>query len=200
MALPNSTNGFCYIYQGAHVTVKGVFRGIIGDEKGLTEMYDIKGQAGWKCCISCRNVFNFIHKDKGRVSTEGEVGLDCADRSAFEPLSNRKLYKFVDRLIEGTNRADVEMKSGINYNPFGVLFCPALRNSVRLGQHYIRDWQHTLASHGCMSAQVAGVMYALKKSNIPWADSETFSQKCHESKSAPTFNPEMFAGKPCTIG
>ena len=101
----------------------------------------------------------------------------------------------MDRLIEGTNRADVEMKSGINSNPSGVLFCPALRDIVRLGEHYIRDWQHTLGSHGCMSAQVAGVMVALKKYHTPWADSATCSQTCHESRSAPTFNPEMLSGK-----
>ena len=86
--ISNFTNGFRYIYHGALVSVKGVFRGIIADEKGLKEMFDIKGQAGCECCISCKNVFNVIHKDKGRVSTEWEVGLDCADRSAFEALSN----------------------------------------------------------------------------------------------------------------
>ena len=190
----NFTKGFRYIYRGALVTARGVFRGIIGDEKGLKEMYDIKGQAGWKSCISCKNVFNFIHKD-GHTSTEWDVGLNCADRSRFKPLSNRKVQRLVDRLIEGTDRHDVEMQSGINYNPLGVLFCPELRNIVRIGDHYIRDWQHTLASHGCMSAQVGGVMAALKKLNIPWVESEAFSQKCHEPKSAKTFNSELFSSK-----
>ena len=195
--ISNFTNGFRYVYRGALVTVKGVFRGIIGDEKGLKEMYDIKGQAGWKSCISCKNVFNFIHKDNDHVPmpADWEVGLECADRSKFKPLSNRALYQLVDLLIEGTDRYNVEMRSGINYNPLGVLFCRELRNIVRIGEHYIRDWQHTLASHGCMSAQVGGVMAALKKYNIPWAESETFSQKCHESKSAPKFNSELFSSK-----
>ena len=39
--IANFTNGFRYIYRGAHVSVKGKFCGIIGDEKGLKEMYDI---------------------------------------------------------------------------------------------------------------------------------------------------------------
>ena len=189
--IANFTKGFRYIYRDAHVSVKGKFCGIIGDEKGLKDMYDIKGQAGWKCCLSCKNVYNFIHKRGGR-STKGEVGLECADRSRFKPLSNRQLHKVVDRLIEGVNRDDVEMKSGINYNPLGVLFCPELRHIVRPLDHYIRDWQHTMASHGCMSAQVAGVMDALKKNCIPWAGSETFSRSCHEPKSKKPCNPEMF--------
>ena len=87
------------------------------------------------------------------------------------------------------------MQSGINYIPLGVLFCPELRHIVRPLEHYIRDWQHTLASHGCMSAQLAGVMDALKKNGIPWAGSETFSRSCHESKSKTPCNPEMFSSK-----
>ena len=72
----NFTSGFFIVYKGAHNMCRACFKGIIADEKGLKEAFDIRGQAGTKPCISCQNMFNFIHKDEGREEDDYKLGLD----------------------------------------------------------------------------------------------------------------------------
>ena len=77
----NFTNGCAtYIYKGSHKIYTATLAGIIGDEKGLKEFFDIKGQEGWKVCMSCANVFNFLHKDGTRARSKYELGIDVVDR------------------------------------------------------------------------------------------------------------------------
>ena len=41
--------------------IKASLKGIISDEKGLKEAFDIKGAGGKKPCISCQNILSLIH-------------------------------------------------------------------------------------------------------------------------------------------
>ena len=61
----------------------------------------------------------------------------------------------------------LEVRSGINYNPHGLLGDAQLRAVIDPIKHYIRDWQHSICSNGVGSLEIAAVMRALKDVGIP---------------------------------
>ena len=81
----NFTKGFqIHKPDGGFQMLRATFKGWLADEKALKEFNDIKGQAGTKPCISCQNVFNFIHKKKTETMDHirsGSIALIVRDTS-----------------------------------------------------------------------------------------------------------------------
>ena len=178
----NFTKGFTYLRKGGIEFGRASFSGFIADEKGLKEFYDIKGQGGTKPCISCKNVKHFLHKKPmgERPASAYVVGLDVTDRSTLGPHSNKSFYAMVDRLRQYANDLedteldrktrsrlrkqleDTQQLFGLNYNPIGMAFDDELRSVIKPVDHYIRDWQHTLASSGVASTELAACLHAFR--------------------------------------
>ena len=140
-----------------------------------------------------------IHKHDD-VAVPWAVGVDVVNRDQLDSHTNKTTYKIVDRLAAcppPSAANELETVTGVNRAPPGMLSCPELRAIVQPIHHYIRDWQHTtLASHGVISSQIAGVMRELKRRRIPWADAEQFSLACHESVDRRSkFNASLFSSK-----
>ena len=97
------------------------FGGFLADEKGLNEFMDIKGQAGTKPCVNCKNVKHFIHKDRERAAD-----LDVCAGEFIDRHTDESFYAMVDMLIEAKRNnmsakdfEGLEKVSGINYNADG---------------------------------------------------------------------------------
>ena len=185
--LANLSNGCFYVHRGKHKRYTGRFGGILADEKGLKEFFAIKGQAGWKPCLSCKNVHNFLHRQSPPPDGSWEVGLDVVDRTRLEYNTNSIVFAMVDR-VNNPRLSKIELEKlekilGVNRNPEGILACPLLRGIVRPIEHYVRDWQHTLASHGVIGSHLAGLFGALKRRDISWNGIADFSQLCCFPKS-----------------
>ena len=166
----NLAKGFFITRGGSQRLCRSAFAGFIADEKQLKEIYDIKGQAGVKPCISCQNVVNFIHKDASRAFGDYIIGLDCVDRRRFVPHTDESLFAMHDRLEAAVGHMtpdafqELERQFGVNYNPLGVLACKELRNVFKPLTHYIRDWQHTLVAGGVADTTMAATLWDLKRS------------------------------------
>ena len=180
----NLRTGVTFMHNGSTVFYTARFKGFLADEKGLKEFYDIKGQAGFKCCISCQNVVNFLHK-KSAAEQERQtyaIPLDIDDFDKLKIHDNASFYEMVDLLeeahtaLETAKEAgerfghlakalkDLEYKCGINYNEDSFLFCRTLRGTViQPVDNYFRDWQHTLASSGVAGTEIACVLTVLQK-------------------------------------
>ena len=173
----NFRTGIFYNFKGAEVIYRSSFKGIIADEKGLKEAFSIKGASGLKVCPSCQNIFNFDHKEEDVVVGRSiyRLGVDSIDRRAWIPHSNESIFVCHNRLStmveEGLYRRKGEFKklqieTGVNYNPFGLLGDPSLRTVIKPVDHYIRDWQHTYCSNGVASSHLAAALHAICKCPI----------------------------------
>ena len=132
---------------GAQILVRGQlvmfmarFRGNAGDEKGLKDVYDIKGAAGIKFCISCMNAALRRYRTGSYWRPEG-----CPDIRQFVPHTNSSIYKLVDDLkskhstLSKTDFEELETNWGINYSPRGVLFRDDTRDILDPVDHYLKD-------------------------------------------------------------
>ena len=162
----NFTNGFFVLHKGVERVCTAGFGGILSDEKALKEFFDIKGQAGCKPCIQCKNISNFIHKSDDDHNTGYVRSLACADRLQWVAHTNNSVYKMIDRLRQA-NASDRQILSsifGVNLNIYGLLTCEEPKSIVKPIDHYCRDWQHTLLSSGVAGSHVAALMNNLRKS------------------------------------
>ena len=166
----NFEKGFYLTYNGAKYIVRVTFKGFIADEKGLKCMYDVKGASGTKPCIGCQNVFNFIHKRRGPRDA-GKLGLDITSLDEVAPHDDASIIAAHDRLLAASldptvnNAAFEEMQKllGINFNPLGILGDQELRPFLRPVSMYFRDLQHTLASGGVASTELAVFLNLFQK-------------------------------------
>ena len=82
----NLADGF-YIKRpdGSMRPCRARFKGFLADEKGLKELYCLKGASGFKCCPSCLNVTNRV-----RIPDDHPVvGIDCPNRDRFQRCTDR---------------------------------------------------------------------------------------------------------------
>ena len=193
--------GCMYVHGGEHRMYSGSFAGIIGDEQGLKEFFGIKGQAGWKPCLCCTNLCNFLHKQSDIIDTIPEswaVFVDEIDRNRFKSHTNASAREMWDRIHNAASkgvRDHLQMVFGVNHEPEGIVSHPRLRNIVLPVDHYIRDWQHTLASHGVIGSFCAALLHALKEHGVRWIEIAEFSSLCKFPKKHTSFNKEIFSKK-----
>ena len=73
-------SGAQILVQGQLVQFAARFRGNAGDEKGLKDAYDIKGAAGIKFCISCKNAALRRYRGSSPVSSSCLSDIDGEQR------------------------------------------------------------------------------------------------------------------------
>ena len=61
---------------------------------------------------------------------------------------------------------ELEQCFGLQYNPDNLLFDNRCRSLIQPVDHYIRDWMHTLVSHGVFGTETAMLFAALRSSRI----------------------------------
>ena len=125
----------------------------------------LKGAAGSKPCIVCRNVVQFVDADS--MAGSRYVGIDVVNRTLLEYQSNNDIYQIADRLQHtSTHRTRTQLEHeekafGISYIPGGLLFDNHIRGLLHPVDHYIRDPQHVLLSGGVAGTHMARLLATL---------------------------------------
>jgi hypothetical protein len=172
--------------RGVHINCDGggyvataVFGGFLADLLGHKELTEWKGTGGIRCCISCDNVINMLHRKPKRGTNE--VAANCYDYSKFVVATNETLFNRVDRLHDMATRGrcvkKLETQLGLNYRPQALLRDVGIRDIYMPVDHCIRDWQHTVCQDGIANTHIANLLHALKeKVNCPMDRVQDFSQ------------------------
>ena len=163
----NFSSGVLIHIDGREKMARAILKGIIADEKGLKEAFDIKGASGTKPCISCQNIWNFIHKR--RVAPGYRIALNNVRQEDWIPHTDEsifELHKLVSDIAASGPRSSTKVSkfqtdTGVNHNPLGLLGNPTLQAIVKPVTHYIRDWQHTYCSNGVASWHLAAVLHVV---------------------------------------
>ena len=162
---PSFSSGIVVQCRDRALMVKCKFAGFIADEKALKEFMCLKGAAGSKPCITCRNVVQFIEPEVlagSRFVLQSEI-----DSRLFGYQTSDDIYDIADRLSAVAalgNKAALhraEQALGVNFEPDGVLHATDLRGVCRPIEHYIRDPMHVLVSGGVAGTETARVIASI---------------------------------------
>ena len=162
---PNFATTGCILNSGDQgVLFKAHFAGFLGDEKGIKEIFNAKGPAGIRPCLTCKNVVQFL--GGSITSTSYLQGID-AQRSMFDRATDDEVAQAADMLRDiaaagpRSRLEKAEKASGINYEPNSLLYEESLRSIVKPVSGWIRDWMHMLCVSGvanCELEQLLGVL------------------------------------------
>jgi hypothetical protein len=169
------------------------FRGFLGDEKALKEVFGLKGAGGTRPCPNCANVVQFLDL-RGTL-----VGIGCPDRHRFTNVSDAGMYHIADRLraYHGP-RAGLdllEQTSGVNFEPNGVLFDDDLREFLLPVSHYLRDWMHVIAVHGAGGTELAFFFHELIRNGFTYEVIQRYMSVWTVPHAHPKIEPEWFSPK-----
>ena len=106
--------------------------GILGDEKGMKEVFATKGYNGTRPRLHCLNLCQFLPADDESTL----VGIDALPESVV-PTTDALVWEMVAQLREttatGTTRelAELEKRLGILHCPGGLLYDPIIPQAFR---------------------------------------------------------------------
>lgn len=140
------------------------FHKLIADEAACKAAWCVKGAAGLRLCMDCKNVVAASvcsHDTSGYL-----VGIDCADRDKFDPMEEGDLVRSYDILAamvaENRRRNHIknyEKASGVNYEPDGLLADEELRPLVPPSST-VRDPMHVMLAGGVLNWEIYALLHA----------------------------------------
>ena len=136
------------------------------DEKALKEVWFCKGSGGKKPCLQCPNV---VHKTMHDDLPPGFVDICEPDASKFGSVEDSELYEWFDELAaikgRGGNIQELEIMSGVKYDPTALLGSIRLRGIIKPSQNRY-DVCHTHYSNGIVQHEIDLVVSALGADHI----------------------------------
>ena len=175
--------------------VTGCFEGFVGDEKAHKEIFGIKGASGLRPCMTCKNVCRTLPVQ----DDDYLIDIGCSDYEKLDFHTDESIVEILDLLSELSTRktklAALEKNTGFKYCPTGLLFDSKLR-AASLSQYskwMIRDWMHTLVSHGVASTEIALLLRHLKTAHgIRFEELTSYSARCNLPRALPSPKKEWF--------
>ena len=173
---PSFTTGFMLPSPDGPYMVKGIFAGWLADLVGHKEITEWKGTSGNRCCIPCHN----LHAKKIGVDANGDIGLDCHDRSKWILRSDSDVYAIIDDLVVKRSTMGPTAftaactDAGWNIIPNGLLLDFDLRDVYLPVSHCIVDWQHTMCQDGVGNSCLAATLLALEGRGFTLNQVQTF--------------------------
>ena len=178
---------------------KGRFAGFLGDEKGLKGVYNTKGPSGTKCCLSCKNVVQFM--DTEVADHPYLVSFRCCHCQKFDKCSDNDVWDIVDELsrIAATGTAEelklAQQSFGLNYDAEGLLFDRSLRETLKPITHWLRDWMHVMCVAGCANVEVEQIVNVLRSSGVDLQHVTNYFDQFVLPKSHGKVNKDWFTNK-----
>ena len=176
------------LVNGVDVYIRAGLGGILADEKGLKQVYDVKGSSGTKPCLVCKNMTS-KHKD---LSGHGYfVGLHCSKYASLDRHSDESFYEMVDLLLEKQphlKKGEFQKYCqvlGLNFSPEGLLFQPDLRPLVKPVTGTFWDWMHVLVSGGLADVELGLFTQRIVAEGIPLSKIEAFVLQFQGFKGGP---------------
>ena len=139
--------------------------GLMGDEKGMKEVFNTKGPNGSRPCLSCKNCVQL----SGGELDEGSFlkSARCPDPSLFVRNTDAEVYEAADLLRDAARAgiaaevAKLEKASGIVFDEHSLLFDAHCRTFVRPVTGWLRDWMHIFAVGGCANIEIEQLVATL---------------------------------------
>ena len=188
-----STHGLqngCILQNGQRsLMITGRFGGFMADEKALKEIYDMKGQAGNIICLSCaltvRN--RWVHTDGvGAIKFwEPEAGM-------MSTTTKEHIHEIVRRIKEDPDNESLQRQLGVNFNEDGIMFDDAFLDMTDPIRFYIRDWMHTLVSHGVVGTELALLCKHLQTLHVPLDVVQAYARQFHLPRCRGTVTDAFF--------
>ena len=148
------------------------FGRLLGDEAAGKSVWSVKGAAGTRPCLDCKNVVSIATDRKESLIDFDDahylVDISCPDVARFDPMSNEELWRSHDILSRmkttpGITRAEfenVEKASGVVFNPDGLMADLELRAHVKPSSN-ARDPMHTVLANGVMNTEIYAFLRAV---------------------------------------
>lgn len=162
--------GVAIVNDNRHHLVRARFGGFVADEKALKETFSLKGASGSKPCLTCSNVVRLIAPEA--LQESNLVNMSCCAASSLVYHTKASVLQMVDRVRAAREHnmpqaqiSKLEQACGITFDPDGVLADQHCRQIVDPVNHYIRDWMHTIASHGVAGTEMCMLIKTLVQSN-----------------------------------
>ena len=153
----------------------------IADEGALKQGIDCKGSSGLRPCAACKNVLMRGSDIANRDASGYLVEVTCSNFNRFDFASDKDMFDVVDMLNarKGHLRAgafkQLQMSSGFNFNPLGVLADVELRPHSRPAASWTYDPMHCIYSNGIAAVQIHLFLESMKtKTHLQWRDLENF--------------------------
>ena len=175
------------------------FGGILGDNKGLKEVYGVKGSSGSRCCTSCKNIVQFLDQQ-----VEGHpylLSMKSPDKSRFDRTTDDDVWAIVDelrRIATTCPKAELLLAQqiyGINYLPEGLLFDDSLRGVLQPVKHWLRDWMHVMTVSGCANVELEQMLHRLKRANVQYEHIKDYCCRFILPQANGKVNPDWFTEK-----
>ena len=154
---------------------------MIADEAAIKQVLDCKGASGIRCCPSCKNV---VAKDSDlaeRDATGYLVEVTCSDTSRFDHASDTDMFQIADLLERSRGTLGIgafkqlEISTGFNFNPLGLLADKELRPYSRPASSLTWDPMHCLWSNGIVGFEVHNLLQRMvSTTSFTWSDLEMF--------------------------
>ncbi|CAE7259090.1 unnamed protein product [Symbiodinium sp. CCMP2592] len=140
-------------------------------------VFGIKGDAGSRFCMLCKNAcaFNSSRDIHGEEDDEVFSGVcDLLRRSDLALCSDAEVFESVDRLKkradEGCSKQDMarwQQATGFNLEPHGLLLAPKLRSVLRPVSQYCHDWMHATCANGTLTLVLFLVLQTMQQAKVP---------------------------------
>ena len=196
---PNFATTGCILNSGDQaVLFKAHFAGFLGDEKGIKEIFNSKGPAGIRPCLTCKNIVQFLQDSI--TSATYLQGID-AQRSKFDRATDAEVFQAVDMLrgiaVEGprSRLERAERACGINHEPNSLLYDDSLRSIVRPISGWIRDWMHMLCVSGVANCELEQLLGVLNRRGIHLTMITNYFSNFNLPKQHGTVSAEWFTTK-----
>ena len=167
---------------GSHLRVHFKLGMLLQDGGAHKLVLGIKGDAGSKFCVLCKNDF-CIAGTRNAEESEEEVVSAVTEHQQLDLATDADVLSSVERLESRRavcSPADFklwEQASGINYQPEGLLFNCRLREAgvLRPVSQYCHDWMHGVCSSGTMSVCIFRLFTSLTLAGCSvWVELERY--------------------------
>lgn len=124
----------------------------LGDHDAVRAVFSLKGSAGLRPCVFCRNV---VKAASGVVEIDEDF-KEISAANGFDLASDSDIFRLCDSLLQPMSKKDREMKErccGVTCSPETLLFDPSERLKMPPSR-IMYDFMHTYLHNGCASREI----------------------------------------------
>ncbi|CAK9089101.1 Uncharacterized protein SCF082_LOCUS42049, partial [Durusdinium trenchii] len=124
----------------------------LGDHDAVRAVFSLKGSAGLRPCVFCRNV---VKAASGVVEIDEDF-KEISAANGFDLASDSDIFRLCDSLLQPMSKKDREMKErccGVTCSPDTLLFDPSERLKMPPSR-IMYDFMHTYLHNGCASREI----------------------------------------------
>ena len=150
---------------GRVATIFAVLGTTVGDEAALKQLWAVKGAAGMRPCILCRNL---ISERAGLDLGPGNrlVDTTCSKLSSFEPHTDDTIWECARRvsspLLSRNGRERLTTLLGVNCVPNSILCNELMKPHAKPATTFMVDPSHTMFVNGVFQTEMTLFIDAVK--------------------------------------